>query len=244
MFLLLLSFIAGILTVLAPCILSLLPVIVGGSLQGKPNTRRAVTVAGALGASVIIFTLLLKTTTTFIAIPDTVWKTISGGIIIALGVIIIFPKVWDNIKGLNLLNRKSNQLLSVGYNKNTFLGDIITGAALGPVFSSCSPTYFFILATVLPENPMIGFIYLLTYAVGMSGALLTITFASRHLLTRLGIASNPHGWFKRGLGLTFVIVGILVITGVDRVIQTKILEMEILNIGKIERQLLETQQPE
>ncbi len=40
MFLLLGAFIAGVLTVLAPCVLPLLPVIIGGSISGDTKDRR------------------------------------------------------------------------------------------------------------------------------------------------------------------------------------------------------------
>ena len=58
MLLFLIAFIAGVLTVLAPCVLPLLPVIVGGSVSGGVNRARAYTVALSLGVSVILFTLL------------------------------------------------------------------------------------------------------------------------------------------------------------------------------------------
>ena len=51
MILLITSFIAGLLTVLAPCTLPFLPIIVGGSLDGKVNIRKALTVVLSLGAS-------------------------------------------------------------------------------------------------------------------------------------------------------------------------------------------------
>jgi cytochrome c biogenesis protein CcdA len=144
MFIFFLSFIAGVLTVLAPCILTLLPVIVGGSIDGKPNMRRAFIVTGSLGVSVVVFTLLLKATTLLIDIPNTTWSIISGTIIIILGIFTVFPNLWENLGWLNSINRKSNEVIGAGYTKKSTWGDIITGAALGPVFSSCSPTYFFI----------------------------------------------------------------------------------------------------
>ena len=37
-------------------------------------------------------------------------------------------------------------------------------------------------------------------------------------------AADPHSWFRRGLGVVFVIVGIVIIVGWDKDIQTWILE--------------------
>ena len=64
MFLLVTSFLAGILTVFAPCVLILLPVIVGSSLTTDTNKKidrkKPYIIAFSLGVSVLLFTLLLK----------------------------------------------------------------------------------------------------------------------------------------------------------------------------------------
>jgi cytochrome c biogenesis protein CcdA len=70
MLLLAISLLAGLLTVLAPCTISLLPVIVGGTLSGGSSTRRVVVVTLSLGVSVIAFTLLLKASTALINVPQ------------------------------------------------------------------------------------------------------------------------------------------------------------------------------
>ncbi|MDD5068587.1 MAG: cytochrome c biogenesis protein CcdA, partial [Candidatus Pacebacteria bacterium] len=150
---LVISFIAGLLTVLAPCVLPLLPVVIGGSLAGEEvNRKKALTIVIALGISVILFTFILKVSTAFIAIPESLWMWISGTILILFGLITLFPSLWDNLKFAARINQKSNKILGVGYQKKSFWGDIIIGASLGPVFSSCSPTYFIVLATVLPAS--------------------------------------------------------------------------------------------
>jgi len=68
MILFILSLLAGILTVLAPCTISLLPVIVGGSVGENQSIKRAIIVTTSLGLSVVIFTLILKVSTVFINI--------------------------------------------------------------------------------------------------------------------------------------------------------------------------------
>ena len=153
MTLLFIAFIAGLLTVLAPCTLPLLPVIVGGSVSGERSVWRAVVIAVSLGASVFAFTLLLKASTLFIDVPESFWQIVSGGLLLVFGLVTLFPALWDKFSFANKINKSSNRLLAQGYTKQNLFGDIIMGAALGPVFSSCSPTYFIVLATVLPVHP-------------------------------------------------------------------------------------------
>ncbi len=240
MVLLLISFIAGALTALAPCTISLLPVIVGGSLSGGTSKKRALIVTASLGVSVIAFTLLLKASTVFINVPPTVWSFVSGIIIAVLGLAMVFPTLWDKLPLLNKINRDSNRLLATGYQKQNFLGDVLVGAALGPVFSSCSPTYFLILATVLPASFALGFVYLLAYTVGLCGLLLVITLAGQALLEKFGVASDPYGWFKRSIGVLLVIVGLAIVFGLDKKLQIALVG-SVFDETKIEQFLLAKQ---
>jgi cytochrome c biogenesis protein CcdA/thiol-disulfide isomerase/thioredoxin len=242
MILFLLSLLAGVLTVLAPCTISLLPVIVGGSLSGERSIKKALIITASLGISVILFTLILKASTALINIPQSFWQILSGAIIIALGITTIFPSLYDRLPLLNILNRKSNKLLATGYQKDSFWGDVVMGAALGPVFSSCSPTYFLILATVLPRSFALGFVYLFAYAIGLCGALLIVTIAGQKLLELFGVASNPSGWFKRSIGVLFLLVGIAILLGYDKKLELA-LASNIFDVTKIEQSLLQSQKP-
>ena len=237
----LLSFLAGILTVLAPCTISLLPVIVGGSLNGGHNFKRALVVTGSLGVSVIAFTFLLKVSTSLISIPQEFWQILSGGIIFALGLVMLFPALWDKLPFINLMNRSSNKLIATGYQKQNFAGDMLVGAALGPVFSSCSPTYFLILAAVLPRSLSEGIVYLLAYTVGLCGALLLVTVASQKVLQKFGVASDPNGWLKRGIAVLFMLLGIAIIFGYDKKIEL-VVSNNIFDVTQIEQNLLAAQQ--
>ncbi len=244
MILLLVSFVAGVLTILAPCVLPLLPVIVGGSLSDDGNQafnkKKAFTIIISLGLSVIIFTLLLKASTLFIDIPEYVWKWVSGGIIVLFGLVTLFPSLWES-RFIARLSIKSNILLGKGNQKNNAWGDIIVGAALGPVFSTCSPTYFIVLATVLPVNFILGLVYLLTYTVGLCLALFGVSVVGKKIMNRLGVVADPEGKFKKVIGVIFIIVGIAIIGGLDKKTQVFILDAGFFDVTKIEQKLLDRQ---
>ncbi len=242
MILLLISFVAGILTILAPCTLPLLPVIVGSSVTTvdgkKPGMRKAFVIAGSLGASIILFTLFLKVSTLFIQVPASTWSIVSGVIILIFGIVTLFPKVWEKIPFIAKLNRKSNTVLATGYKKQSFWGDVIIGASLGPVFSTCSPTYFIILATVLPQSLALGVTYLFAYAIGLVGILLVVAYFGQKFANKLGGISDSSGKFKKVLGIIFIIIGILVLTGVDKKLEKKLLESGFGDVSKLEQKLL------
>ncbi|MDE1919580.1 MAG: cytochrome c biogenesis protein DipZ [Patescibacteria group bacterium] len=212
MTLLVIAFFAGILTVLSPCVLPLLPVIVGGSLAGGTSYRRALTVTVSLGVSVFLFTFLLKVSTAFIMVPPSFWNWLSGGILFLVGLFFIFPDLWDRIPGAARANRESSQLMSKGFMCQNFWGDVLVGAALGPVFTTCSPTYFVVLASVLPASLALGVADILAYILGLCSFLLLISFVGQRILDRVSPAADGYGWFKRIIGVLFLIIGALVVT--------------------------------
>jgi cytochrome c biogenesis protein CcdA len=224
------SLVAGVLTVAAPCVLPLLPVIVGGSIvaDGADSRRarwRPYVIAASLAVSVIVFTLLLKATTALLGVPPQVWQVISGIIVILLGINLLFPALWESVSTRLGLGARSNRVLDSSVQRQSVGGDILTGAALGPVFSSCSPTYALIVATVLPVSFAEGLLYVTLYAVGLAIPLLLIALAGRSAARRLGWLADPRGWFRRTMGVLFIIVGIVVIIGADKALQTLILDL-------------------
>lgn len=235
------SFVAGILTVLAPCILPLLPVVIGGSSlhsesKQKQSLMHPIIIVLSLVVSVTIFTLLLKSSTLLLVIPSSVWSTIAGGIILLFGVNLIFPGLWDAVAIRTGLQVKSNQLLAKSHNKNPIKKDMLLGAALGPVFNSCSPTYALIIAVILPASFAQGFTYLIAYSLGLGAILLLISIFGRTLVNKMKWMSNPNGWFQKTTGVIFIVVGLVVVLGIDKQIQTFVLDRGWYDpIMKVER---------
>lgn len=226
MALLIVSFLAGALTVLAPCILPLLPIIIGGSLAGdhKVAWKRTITIIISLSISVIIFSLLLRASTVLLGVPQEFWQVVSGGIVLLLGINFLFPAIWTTISAHFKLQQSTDAALGKASSKDGLFGAVLTGAALGPVFSSCSPTYALILAAILPASFGLGLFYLIAYVLGMSIVLLLVAYFGRQLTMRLGWTADEDGWFRRILGIIFVVVGLEVMFSLDKSLQTFLLE--------------------
>jgi cytochrome c biogenesis protein CcdA/thiol-disulfide isomerase/thioredoxin len=239
MLLLLGAFFAGMITVLAPCVFALLPIIIGGSISGNVHDkRRPFIITASLAISLIVFTLLLKATTLFIDISPSTITYISGGIIVALGIVTLFPQIYERFILFFNLQAKSQQLLGAGSGKGAVIGAIITGAALGPVFSSCSPVYAYLLATVLPVNFGLAMVYIVAYVIGLSLMLLLIGFLGQKLIRKIRFAANPRGWFQRAVAILFIIVGLLIITGYDKKFQTYVSENTPFNFDGLSAKLI------
>lgn len=246
------ALLAGILTTLAPCVLPMLPVIVGSSIVGTGTAdteagrlaarqearRRAYVITASLGISLGLFTLLLKASTALIDIPPEVWSAVAGGLLIALGLAAVFPAAWDWISMRLSLQARTTRGLTASRQRSGLTGQILTGVALGPVFSSCSPLYGYVVVTVLPSDLGYGMVLLGAYLVGLCGTLLAISLAGQRLLSRVRWIADPHGWFRRALGAVFILIGLVIITGYDKTIQTWILEYSPIAPWKLDSEFI------
>lgn len=234
--LLLASFAAGLLTILAPCTISLLPIMLSSTT--KADRRTPLIVALSLGVSVFLFTLLLKGSLVFIDIPFS-WLQITSGLLITLlGIFMLLPSLWTNIEIFFGLE-KSNALLHKASKQSGYFSSILLGFALGPVFTTCSPTYLFILGTVLPTSFSLGMVYLLAYILGLMIMLVGVGYGSKALLARIKFAANPHGWLKKVISILLIVLGVSIMTGLDKLFEQKILERGYSGPIQIEDSILE-----
>ena len=171
-----------------------------------------------------------------IGVPQSFWITFSAVIIIVYGITLLRPELWEKATmALGITN--ANGLATKAKSHQGVRGDILLGAALGPIFASCSPTYAILLSLVFPKSFLLGVGYTLIYSLGFSLLLLIIAYGGRAVIQKLNRAANPKGRFKRTLGIILIVTGVLVATGLMQKLQTAILISEQGAIG-IEQRLI------
>jgi peptide methionine sulfoxide reductase msrA/msrB len=241
---LLISFVAGVLTVLAPCILPLLPVVIGvGDNQKRGLSMRSIVVITSLSLSVVLFTILLKASTWLLFIPPTWWQYFSGALIAAVGLSIIFPGTWSSLPLVSRLSLVSHRALGTGYQRQDFFGDALIGLALGPVFTTCSPTYLLIVASVLPATFLLGTIYLIAFVLGLVSILLTIAYFGERLTAAITRRTGTTKSLKLVFGLLVLLVGAAIFTGYDKQLESRILDSGYGASIELENRLIESHNP-
>lgn len=226
MILLLTSFLAGVLTVLAPCVVAFLPVILARTVGSKRRPWRVLT---SLAVSILIFSIVLKSTTLLIDVPTRFWSVLSGSIVLIFGLITLWPKLWETLSLKLGFGLKAQQGLSHASGKQGFWGDAALGASLGPIFSACSPTYGLIVATILPAQPAEGLAYLVAYIVGLLLVLSLIAVFGQKLIARLKWGINPESKFHKILGVILIVIGLAIATGLDKLLLAFLVEQGLFD---------------
>ena len=69
-------------------------------------------------------------------------------------------------------------------------------------------------------------------------AIVAVAIGGQKLITRLKWATDPTGWFKRSIGILFVIVGILIFTGTVKDLQAWLIDTGVYDpISNIEESI-------
>jgi cytochrome c-type biogenesis protein len=220
--LILLAFLAGILTVLAPCVIPILPVILGSSTTEK-SWKKPLIIILSLAVSIFVLTLGLKLIADSIGFNPTNFKFLTVMVLTLYGLILIFPKYWDSINVRLGLASKSDGILHRFSQRSDLLGYALVGLALGPVFNSCSPTYLLLILPLLEQNLGEGIIYLFFYLLGLILILSLIAMLGFKLTKKIRWAYDPNGKFRKILGIVFIIIAISIAFGIDKQIEIYLL---------------------
>lgn len=217
------ALLAGVLTILAPCTLPLLPIIIGGTVKEEKSKWQLPLMVGSLMISVFIFTLLLRISTEFIG-TERIWERVSGSIVVVLGLLYVIPDLWEKIALKFNVSTSTNKLLGKASQHSGNSRSVLVGAALGPVFNSCSPTYAFIVAITFQESFAGGVVNLTAYVIGLGLSIIAVAYGGQRLVDKLKWATDPKGWFKRSVGVLFILIGLLIFTGTIRNLQAWLID--------------------
>jgi len=76
----------------------------------------------------------------------------------------------------------------------------------------------------LPVDPLLGLAYLVAFVLGLSLMLALLAIFGRALVKKLGWGINPNGVFRKVLGIILVVIGVMIVTGLDKDLLTLLVE--------------------
>ncbi len=203
---------AGVVTVLSPCVLPVLPIIVGRSLQSHrygPVALVAGLVAGFAAAGSI-----LGLTASWI--PDFAdgLRSIAILVLFAIGLLAIFPQGSDRF--FRIFSVHWQPPVPVG-----LAGEFFLGSQLGLLWTPCAgPVLASILLLAAVQNqPLQAFGMLLAYGLGAGLPLLLLAYGGRYYSQRLLQLRSKSSQIHRIGGFLIVGTAIAMLLGIDVWIQ-------------------------
>ena len=223
---LLLALAAGGLTTLSPCVFPLLPLIVGGSLQG----HRAGPLAMGLGMtlSFALIGLLVGLAGPALGIDGDSVRNAGAWLLLILGAVMLIPALGERFSSLVTPLASGADQLSGKLNAGSLGGALLLGALLGLIWSPCSgPLLAAALTLVATEGGALrGTLILGAFGAGAATPLVLAAYASRAGFSRardwvLGHAKT----MKNAFGALLVLLGIAILMGWDKRLEALILPL-------------------
>jgi cytochrome c biogenesis protein CcdA/thiol-disulfide isomerase/thioredoxin len=209
----LIAFLGGILTVLSPCILPVVPFL----FAGVKRTRSSILLT--LGGMVLTFALIAS-----LAVVSSEWvvQANNTGRHIALFVMGLFALSLISARVGDWMARPfvalGNRLDPDTRKMSGPLGSVMIGVATGLLWAPCAGP---ILGVILTGAMLQGAnaqtsLLLLAYGLGSALSLGTLIFAGRGLVNRLKVSIPVTGWLRRGAGVAVLATVAVISTGADR----------------------------
>jgi cytochrome c-type biogenesis protein len=220
-----LALLAGVLSVLSPCVLPLLPIVLGTAA----SAHRLGPVALAAGLAISFTAIgLFVATVGFAAGLDTgVFRTISAILLIGVGLVLLVPKLQEQFA----LAAAPVSNWAGGYTDNFTPGGLGgqfgLGLLLGAVWSPCVGPTLGAASVLAAKGEDLGQVALtmLAFGVGAALPLMLLGFVSREAMMRWrGRLMETGSIGKTLLGLLLVAVGVLVATNLDKRLETVLVD--------------------
>jgi cytochrome c biogenesis protein CcdA len=216
-----LALLAGVLSVLSPCVLPLLPIVLGTAA----SAHRLGPVALAAGLAISFTAIgLFVATVGFAAGLDTgVFRTISAILLIGVGLVLLVPKLQEQFA--LAAGPVSNWAGSYtdNFTPGGLGGQFGLGLLLGAVWSPCVGPTLGAASVLAAKGEDLGQVALtmLAFGVGAALPLMLLGFVSREAMMRWrGRLMETGSIGKTLLGLLLVAVGVLVATNLDKRLET------------------------
>nr|WP_314530549.1 cytochrome c biogenesis protein DipZ [uncultured Pseudomonas sp.] len=230
----LIAFLGGILTVLSPCILPVVPFL----FAGVERSRRSILLT--LGGMVLTFALVAS-----LAVVSSEWvvQANNTGRHVALIVMALFALSLISARIGGWLARPfvllGNRLDPDTRKMSGPLGSIMIGVATGLLWAPCAgPILGVILTGAMLQGANAGTsLLLVAYGLGSALSLGTLIFAGRGLVNRLKASIPITGWLRRAAGVTVLAAAAVISTGADK---TLLAGTSSEGISSVEKGLLET----
>lgn len=220
-----LAFAAGLLSILSPCVLPLVPIVLGAAVLAHP--RGAFALAAGLALSFTAIGLLLALVGFGIGIDAGMFRLAAAAIMIALGAVLVVPSWQARLAAAGgpisgWADRRLGGLASSG-----LPGQFAIGLLLGAVWSPCvGPTLgaASLLAAQGRDLPRVA-LTMTVFGIGAALPLVLLGLLSRASLMGARTRLISAGKLGKGLlGAAFIVIGVAIVSGADKRLEAALVD--------------------
>lgn len=215
------AFVAGVLSILAPCTLPVVPLVMGVGAGGGP--RRPLGIVVGLAISFVTVTILLASILAALGISTAGLRVVAVVALGSIGLTLAWPWFARRLEARFRPLAQLGMRLAGGRSSDGFRSGVAMGAAVGLVWAPCvGPIMAGTIAVAATRGPSLETaVVALAYVAGAAVPLLGVARLGRHSVARAGgLASRPG--LRRTIGVLTVAASLLIATGLDARVQSAV----------------------
>lgn len=214
---LLLAGLAGVLSILSPCVLPLIPIVLGSA--ASEHRLGPVALAAGLAVSFTAIGLLVATVGFSIGLDAGVFRSAGAVLMLALGLVLMLPRLQARVAAAAGPAGQWTQETFGGFSTTGLSGQFAVGLLLGAVWSPCVGPTLGAASVLAAQGQDLGRVALtmLVFGLGAGLPLVGLGLLSRESLMRVrGRLMAAGSGAKAALGLVLALVGLLILSGLDK----------------------------
>jgi cytochrome c-type biogenesis protein len=221
-----LSFAAGLLSILSPCVLPLVPIVLGAAVTAHP--LGALALAAGLALSFTGLGLLLALVGFSVGIDAGMLRVAAAAIMVVLGAVLLVPSWQARLAAAGgPVSAWSDRHFGSSLASSGLAGQFAIGLLLGAVWSPCvGPTLgaASLLASQGHDLPQVT-LAMAVFGVGAALPLVLLGLLSRATLMRVRTSLMSAGKFGKGLlGASFIVIGLAIVSGTDKRVEAVLVD--------------------
>jgi len=218
-----LAFVAGCLSVLSPCVLPLVPIVMGSAASAHRLGPAGLSAGVAI--SFVTISLFIATVGFAVGLDGSFFRTVAAVPLVAIGVVLLAPQLQERVAvAAGPLSNWADQAFGTDSGPGLF-GQFGVGLVLGAVWSPCVGPTLGAASLLAAQGKDLGQVALtmLAFGIGAVVPLLILGSLSREFLVRWRdqIAATGSGG-KYALGAVLIVTGLLILSGLDKALEAKI----------------------
>ncbi len=219
--LILFAFLGGVVTILSPCILPILPIVLSGSVGG--GKKKPFGIVTGFVVSFTFFTLFLTSIVKATGVSPDILRNFSVFVLIAFGLVLIIPQIQAKMEMLfsKLATKVPNKSDGEG-----FSGGFVIGLSLGLLWTPCVGPILASIISLAFTGTVTGSAVIITlaYAVGTTLPMLVIMYGGRNLLHKVPWLLKNTTKIQKIFGVIMIVTAIGIFFNIDRQFQSYVLE--------------------
>lgn len=222
---LVLAFAAGVLSILSPCVLPILPIVLGAA--ASEHRWGPAALAAGLAVSFVVIGLFAATIGYSIGLDADRLRYVAAALMIALGIVLLVPRFQSQfaLAGTPLANWSDRHF--AGSPKSGISSQMTVGLLLGAVWSPCVGPTLGAASLLAAQGRDLGEVGATMFAFGLGAALplAILGSLSREAVLRWRTRLVSGGArAKAAFAIILLAIGVLVLTGLDKRVETLLVD--------------------